>query len=70
MNRLAVTSSNLRSVGYDAAAQTLEVEFKDGSIYHYYGVPERVYQGLLAAGSKGGYLADQVKGVHRYRRIS
>lgn len=70
MNRSPVTSSNLRSVCYDASAQMLEVEFNDGSIYQYYGVLGNSYQGLIAAGSKGGYLASQVKGVYPYERIS
>lgn len=69
MHRQAVASSNLRAVGYDAAVQTLEVEFKDGGVYQYYGVPPYIYQGLMSAASKGGYLADHVKGVYRYRRI-
>ncbi len=69
MKRFPVASSNLRSVGYDAASQTLEVEFKDSGVYQYYGVPEPVYQGLMGAGSKGGYLADYVRGVYRYRRV-
>lgn len=64
-----VASSNLRSVGYDANTQTLEVTFKDGGTYQYYGVPHHVYQGLMSAGSKGGYLANRVKGVYRYRRV-
>ncbi len=69
MNRQAVSSSNLRSVGYDPVARILEVKFHDGGVYHYFGVPEGTYQGLMTAGSKGGYLADRVKGVYRYRRI-
>ncbi|MBO1741866.1 KTSC domain-containing protein [Leifsonia sp. TF02-11] len=33
MDRIPVNSSNLITVGYDAASQTLEVEFKDGTVY-------------------------------------
>mgnify|MGYP002336510248 CR=1 FL=1 len=69
MFRVSVVSSNLRSVGYDPATAVLEVEFHGGGVYHYYGVPDSVYQGLMSAASKGGYLADHVKGVYRYRRI-
>lgn len=69
MFRVAVVSSNLRSVGYDPAMAVLEVEFHGGGIYQYYGVPGAVYHGLIGAASKGEYLADHVKGVYRYQRI-
>ncbi len=61
MQRTRVNSSNIASVGYDSASQTLEIEFTDDSIYQYYRVPTRVYQGLMNASSHGGYLDDHVK---------
>jgi len=39
MKRQPVESSNLASVGYDAARQILEIEFNHGGIYQYYDVP-------------------------------
>ena len=38
MERKRVNASTIRSVGYDAARQTLEVEFTSGSIVRYSGV--------------------------------
>jgi hypothetical protein len=35
MNRDSVASSNITSAGYDETAQTIEVEFSNGSIYQY-----------------------------------
>lgn len=69
MERVRVSSSNLKAVGYDAEEQILEVEFLNGSIYHYFNVPEYKYEGLLRASSKGGYLNDYIKGGYRYRRL-
>ncbi len=69
MFRVPVVSSNLRSVGYDPATHVLEVEFHRGGIYQYYSVPEHVHRRLMGAASKGGYLADHVKDVYRYRRV-
>jgi hypothetical protein len=70
MNRTTVSSSNLRSVGYDPASSTLEIEFLDGSIYQYSSVPETRYSGLMAAGSKGSYFESYIKkGGYRYRQI-
>jgi len=71
MQRTAVSSSNLASVGYDPARRVLEVEFLDGSIYQYFGVPESVYRGLMAASSHGSYLDTHVKkGGYSYQRVA
>jgi hypothetical protein len=69
MNRIPVTSSNLASVGYDAATQTMEIEFNDGAIYQYFDLPQLVYQGLISAASAGQYFHAQVRGVYRYARV-
>ena len=61
MGRVRVSSSNLASVGYEAASAVLEVEFNNGSVYRYSGVPEHVYKGLMDAASKGGFFDRHVK---------
>lgn len=69
MERVSVVSSNLAEVGYEDG--TLEVAFRNGSVYQYYGVPAEVHSGLMAASSLGQYF-DRVikKGGYGYRRIS
>lgn len=70
MHRQPVVSSNLDSVGYDPGSSTLEVEFKNGSIYQYHGVPQSLYSGLMAASSQGTYLNQHVKkGGYSYTRV-
>lgn len=69
MDRVRVSSSNLRSVGYDPIESILEVEFRTGAIYRYFNVPDHKFGGLLAAGSKGRYLHNHIKGRYRYRRV-
>jgi len=69
MRRTPVSSTNIRSVGYDSSSQTLEVEFHNGGIYQYYGVPSSVYQGLMNASSHGSYLAQHIKDRYRYRKV-
>lgn len=61
-------SSNVAGFCYDHTNQTLTVEFKNGSRYNYYDVPQQVYEGMNAADSKGKYLNDEIKGVYRYAR--
>lgn len=61
MERTPVTSSNVCSVGYDADSQTLEVEFNNGAVYQYSGVPEYEYTGLMDADSKGSRMHSHIK---------
>ncbi|HEX8266767.1 MAG TPA: KTSC domain-containing protein [Pyrinomonadaceae bacterium] len=69
MNRHFVSSSNLRSVGYDVTESILEIEFHSGSVYQYFNVPQEKYESLMRAGSKGSYFAAYIKDVYRYRRV-
>lgn len=69
MHREPVSSSNIESVGYDSDTGTLEIEFKNGSVYQYFDVPQALYDGLVSAESVGGYLAAQIKGVYRFSRV-
>jgi hypothetical protein len=64
-----VESSNLESVGFDSDAQILGVRFKNRTTYHYFDVPEPVFQEFLDAPSKGQFLERRVKGVYRYERV-
>ena len=70
MDRQPVDSSNLSSVGYDADAETLEVEFHDGSVYQYFGVPSATHQSLLQAPSVGSYFNSHVRDSFDHRRLS
>ncbi len=69
MIRHPVQSSNIASVGYDPESQLLEVEFKDGAVYRYLGVPASLYQSLMQAPSKGTFLHEQVKDRFTHQRI-
>ena len=69
MERSPVTSSNIRSIGYDPASGTLEVEFRSGSVYQYFNVPNQIYRGLITAFSKGAFLNNFIKEQYRYRRV-
>lgn len=69
MERYSVASSNIASIGYDAPSQTLEVEFLNGTIYQYYGVPQNLYDQLMQAGSKGRFLNTYIKNAFGYSRV-
>lgn len=69
MNRTSVSSSNLHSVGYDSSTQTLEVEFHNGGIYQYFGVPSSVHDALMSAHSHGEYFAANVKNNYQFHKV-
>jgi len=69
MNRTSVQSSNVASIGYDPGTLTLEVEFTNGAVYHYFDVPEVEYQNLIGAESVGSYLNQNIKSHYRYARM-
>ncbi len=61
MNPIAVESTVLATVAYDADRQLLRIEFRDRSIYHYFSVPVEIHEGLLRAPSKGGYFNSSIR---------
>ena len=69
INRIPVSSSDLRSVGYNPESQTLEIEFRSGGVYRYSGVPESVYRSLMAASSHGKYFHEHIKDNYIAMRI-
>jgi KTSC domain len=52
MDRKRVNASNIRSIGYDAGKQLLEIEFTSGSIVQYSGVSPEVHR----RSTRGGFL--------------
>ncbi|MFK5982245.1 MAG: KTSC domain-containing protein [Flavobacteriaceae bacterium] len=69
MERQAVSSSNIASIGYDVESQTLEIEFLNNSFYQYFDVPEHHFTGIMQADSHGRYLSQNIKGVYRYSKL-
>jgi hypothetical protein len=66
MFRRPVSSSRMNSVGW--ADNTMEIEFKDGSVYQYYDVSQSEYQNFLNSPSLGSALSRLDK-IHRYSRV-
>ena len=69
MKRQSVDSSNLASIGYDAENEILEVEFKHGGIYQYFGVPENAYEELMNADSQGVYFSANIKNEYEFEKM-
>lgn len=69
MERIAVNSSNLASIGYDSPSQTLEIEFNHGGIYQYYDIPEQVHAELMNADSIGSYFNHNIRNSYPTQKI-
>jgi KTSC domain len=69
MKRRYVSSSSVKTVGYDRATRTLEIEFARG-VYRYLDVPADVYDELLAAPSIGAYVNTRIKPNYEYVEVS
>jgi hypothetical protein len=63
-----LSSSSLARVAYDPNSMVMSVEFNTGSVYEYFDVPQTLFEQLVAAGSAGQFLVQNVKGTYRYAR--
>ena len=68
MNFTPVESSNIAGIAYDGEG-TLHVQFKNGSIYAYQGVPPEKHDELMNAGSVGSHFNAHIKGNYEYERV-
>ena len=61
---VAVDSSMLTAVGYDATKKELIAVFRSGAQWRYRGVSQKTYRELLASDSKGSYMRSQIIGMY------
>lgn len=69
MERIEVTSSNIKSIWYDKEHLTLEVEFNNETVYQYLEVPESEFQWIMNADSHGKYLNSNIKPFYDFKQI-
>ncbi len=69
LERHAVKSRILRSVGYDEPTKILEVEFQSGLVYQYSGVPPKVYKDLERSGEVGKYYSDKIRTQFQAKQV-
>jgi|GEM_PF-606537 len=62
MLRRPIRSTSLKSVGYDATALTLEIEYRNGRVVRYVGVSAAVHAALLAVPGKAQFVAQVLEG--------
>lgn len=69
IRRLAVQSSNIKSLAYQASIQELQVEFSSGTLYSYANVPGEVFLAMLESNSIGSFFAKKIKGAYEYKQL-
>jgi hypothetical protein len=70
MDHQPVSSSLIKSVGYDAATETLEVNFHRGYSYEYENVPEAIFVEFVNAPSIGIFFGLCIKSVYKGNRLA
>ncbi|ALA57812.1 KTSC domain-containing protein [Nitrospira moscoviensis] len=69
MELIPVESSSVRYVGYEEDRQILYVQFIDGDLYEYFGVPVSDFIDLLHAESIGWFVNKRIKPYYDYRKL-
>jgi lysyl-tRNA synthetase class 2 len=69
MKWIAVDSTTLRSLAYDADRRLLQIEFQDRSQYQYFDVPVSVQEAFLGAPSKGAYFNQFIRPRFGYAQV-
>ena len=69
IERQPVVSSDVASIGYDEATQTLEIEFKATGVYRYFSVPKAVFEELKATPSPGKLFLQHIKGKYAWEKV-
>ena len=60
MERKRINSSRIRSAGYDAKTQVLDIEFSDGKVVSYRGVSPEVHRQFMNAPSPVSFYEDKI----------
>ncbi len=68
--REAVQSSAIASIGYEATAKMLDVEFVSGEVYRYSKVPEATYRAFQKADSIGTFFQAKIRDHFGFARVS
>jgi hypothetical protein len=70
IERQPVVSSDIASIGYDAASETLEIEFKATGLYRYFSVPKTVAEDFQRTPSPGKFFCQHIKGKYAWEKGS
>jgi hypothetical protein len=69
MKHIPITSSVMKSAGYDLPSWTLEIKFMSDEAYRYLRVPCLVFVELINSTSAGEYFNEHIKGRYESHRV-
>lgn len=67
--RLPVESACIASIAFSIEENVLQLEFRNGLAYEYFGVPASLHADLLSAQSKGAFVTRFIRGHFPFRRL-
>ena len=67
--RVSVESACIASIAFSIKENVLQLEFRNGLAYEYFGVPVALYTELLSAQSKGTFVTRFIRGHFPFRRL-
>jgi len=70
IQRKRVASSDIASIGYDEATETLEIEFHATGVYRYFSVSKSVADECCASPSPGKYFLQNIKGKYAWEKAA
>ena len=62
-------STAISHFSYHPEKQVLAITFVSGNLYHYMGVPEKVYHDLSRSASRGKYFNNYIKNHFDFKHI-
>lgn len=69
MQRKDISSSMIRSIGYEFETSILEIEFNTGAVWQYYDFPESCWYDFDNSESQGKYFHACIKGQFREGKV-
>ncbi len=69
MERQAVSSSMMQSIGYDVETGVLEIQFRDSSVWQYFDFPAVMWWEFQGCESHGKYWHANIKKAFRESRV-
>ncbi|AYW95474.1 MULTISPECIES: KTSC domain-containing protein [Yersinia] len=69
MERRNVSSSMIRSIGYDESISLLEIEFNSGAVWNYHDFPLASWYEFDGAESHGKFFRSSIKNNYRESQV-
>ena len=63
-------SSQISAMEHDSETEVLQITFKRGGVYEYYGVPWDVWEDLISRESVGKGFHALIRGQYEYKKLS